>query len=530
MKITATVEKNAQQIGGWWNYDPNPSHKDADGQRWWDGVRLVGWISQNKSNLTTVLYLKWQRYRYNYYPYSNDRHTYSVGHGGSHWDAIFALTQSISNATIDLTGKGTLTFQHSSSTGEGGGTLSVSGYKCWENFTASIAVDFPAFDVSPSPEPEPPEPEPEPEPPAPIVVDNNPRYYIYADGNLVYAAGIEGYEILNPKLTLEVNKAGSLTFEIPVGSEMHNNITLMKATIDCMQGNEVLFRGRVLSTKRNIWNTITYYCEGFLSWFVDMSSDPWSRTNISARELMSTMMGWYNGRASANRQIEFLYSDISANVSFSITNFTNYWELIKEIFIDGVGGYIVPYLTPTITGFQWLSSYSMTSEQVIQFGTNLLDFSESIDASDIYTSVRPYGKEVDGRRVSVTGTFINDEDAEAIYGHIERVVIFDEITTESALRSAAESYLRMGSTLAMSLSISAVDLHLLNPNIDRLRVGDSVRVISVPHNIDAYFLCTKAVMDLQDASNTVFTLGATQRTISELTDPSYKKFVITEGV
>ena len=81
----------------------------------------------------------------------------------------------------------------------------------------------------------------------------------------------------------------------------------------------------------------------------------------------------------------------------------------------------------------------------------------------------------------------------------------------------------------MTLSVKAVDLHLLNPAIERIRIGDQIRVISVPHNVDAYFMCTKAVIDLQDAGHTIFTLGSTQRTISELTDPSYKKFVITEG-
>ena len=125
--------------------------------------------------------------------------------------------------------------------------------------------------------------------------------------------------------------------------------------------------------------------------------------------------------------------------------------------------------------------------------------------------------------------FVVDSDAEEMYGRIERLVYFDEITTETALRTAAIEYLRNGVQSAMTLSIKAIDMHLLNLATERIRLGDAVRVVSVPHGVDAYFLCTKIVYDFAHPQNTIFTFGSTQRTISELTDVSYNKYVITEG-
>lgn len=521
MIISATTESNAQVIGGWWAY--------TNGTSWWSGVRLVGWISQNSSTLETTLYTKWQRNQYNYWPYWNDSHTYTVSIGGSSQTNTFNLPQVTNNGVYDLTTAKSFKLSHNTSTGEYSGTLSASGYKTWEYFSDNISISFPAIAI---PDPDPPEPEPtpepEPDPPTPIEVDNDPHYYIYADGDLVYAAGIEGYEVLNPKLTTEVNKAGSLQFDIPMGSEMYNRLSKLKTTIEARQGNEVLFRGRVLNTKRNMLNTITYYCEGCISWLVDIMTLPYT-FNGQARNLLKQYLEQYNGRASDNRQIEYVYSDISANVSLEQKEFSNIWSEIKNVLIDGIGGFIVPYLTSEITGLQWLSTYGASTSQVIEFGKNLLDFSEYIDASKIFTAVRPYGKEINGTKVYLPEGFVQDDDAIAIYGRIERTVIFDEITTVAALRSVAADYLRTGLSSAVSITIKAVDMHLLNLNVERIRLGDSVRVVSVPHGIDAYFLCTKIVYDFAHPKNTEYIFGATQRTISELTDTSYKRYVITEG-
>lgn len=514
MKITATTEANPQVIGYWGSYTNN--------NQWYQRIRLVGWISQNVDTLKTTLYFKWQVQRYNYYPYWNEGHNYSVTFGGVTKTVAFKISDSQVNGIVDACPVQSITVSHNSSTGAYTGTLTASGYKCWEAISGTYSIEFPTISTTTPVTPE-------PEPPTPIVEDTNPRYFIYADDELVYAAGVEGYEIINPKLTLELNKAGSLTFDIPVGSAMYNKLNLMKTTIECRQGTDVLFRGRVLNTKRNIYNTLTYYCEGFLSWLVDIIFQPYTFTG-QARDLLKDFLTRYNTYASSNRQITYQYSDISANIAVDVKDYSTAWAEIKRICIDGVNGYIVPYLTSSVTGIQWLSSYGTNTRQFIQFGENLLDFSQIIDASEIFTAVKPLGKEINGTRVSLTESFVKDDDAIAIYGRIERTVIFDEVTTESDLRTVATAFLRTGLSPVMALNISAIDLHVLNPDIERIRVGDSIRVISVPHEVDAYFICTKANIDLQDASKTVFTLGSTQKTISELTDTSVSKYVITEGV
>lgn len=531
--ITATTENNPDIINTWRRYWYNGA------SQYWE-LRTVAWISQNSSTLKSTIKYKWQIYQYNYYPYWDDSHTYTFSFGGTSDSVSFSMPQSKSNGVRDMCSARTLgTFSHNAS-GELSGTFGFEGAQCggyradgsyveWSTFDEDVSGSVKSIPI-PEPTPEPtPTPEPEPEPPTPLEFDNDPRYYIYADGNLVYAAGVEGYYVTNPKLTLEVNKAGSLTFDLPVGSEMYNQISKLKTTVECRQGNEVLFRGRLLNTKRNMMNTITCYCEGFLSWMNDIVLTPYTRSNMQARDLLKLFLTWYDSRASANRQITYKYSDISANVSIESKDHSNCWEQIKKVLIDGVGGYVVPYLTASETGIQWLSTYGSTTSQVIQFASNIKDFEEYIDASEIFTAVRPYGKEVNGSRIGLSEEFVKDDDAISVFGRIERTVFFDEITSESALRSSATAYLRTGIQSAMTMTLKAVDLHLLDVDIERIRLGDSVRVVSVPHQIDAYFLCTKMMINMAHPQNSVYTFGATQRTISELTNPSYNRYIISEG-
>lgn len=532
--LTATTESNPQVIETWTSYwYPHSA-------QYWQ-LQLVAWISQDTTNRTTTVYYKWRIYQYGYYPYWDDSHPYKVSFGGESSSVSFKMPQSKSDGTRDMCTAKTLgTFSHDSN-GDLSGTFRYQGARCAGYlYNSSTYVDFSTFDESasgsvpsitvPEPTPEPtPTPDPEPDPPTPLEFDNDPRYYIYADGNLVYAAGVEGYYVTNPKLTLEVNKAGSLTFDIPVGSEMYNQISKLKTTVECRQGNEVLFRGRLLNTKRNMMNTITCYCEGFLSWMNDIVLTPYTRSNMQARDLLKLFLTWYNSRASENRKIVYKYSDISANVSIESTSHSNCWEQIKKVLIDGVGGYMVPYLTSEETGIQWLSTYGATTSQVIQFGSNIKDFEEYIDASQIFTAVRPYGKEINGSRIGLSEEFVKDDDAISVFGRIERTVFFDEITTESALRTSATSYLRTGIQSAMTMTLKAIDLHLLDVEVERIRLGDSVRTVSVPHQIDAYFLCTKMMIDMAHPQNSVYTFGVTQRTISELTNTSYNRYIISEG-
>lgn len=109
------------------------------------------------------------------------------------------------------------------------------------------------------------------------------------------------------------------------------------------------------------------------------------------------------------------------------------------------------------------------------------------------------------------GDAIVDIEGEAARGTVERAVQYDVATAEE-LQAAALQDLR-NSRIATSLEISAVDLHRIDPSVERIALGDFVRVTSEPHGYDGYMLCTEIDLDPTDATST-YRLGATYDTLT----------------
>ena len=333
------------------------------------------------------------------------------------------------------------------------------------------------------------------------------------------------YQLINPVLTLEVNKSGSLTFEMPTTNVMYERLAELKTTIQVAQGNEVLFRGRVISQERNFYNTKTVYCEGYLSWLYDSVQKPYT-FNGPARDLYIRMLSNHNAQVTADRKIYLEYCDISTNVEVENKSPIKTLKDLQTNLLDTLGGFLVPYYTPAGTSTMYRSSYDRRTSQVIQFGQNLLDFRELIDASEVFTAVMPMGK--DGLMLSGNG-YVQDDNAVNAYGRIVEVVNFPDIDTASQLEQEARNYLRTGISLASTIEINALDLHYLNRDVQKIRIGDTIRLVSVPHEKDVYMITTKIKLVLQDASKNKYTFGTIPKGITDLQKKAdVNRYVITE--
>ena len=56
-------------------------------------------------------------------------------------------------------------------------------------------------------------------------------FMIYADNKLIYQPSSEKLQLLSPKLTLEIGKAGSLDFGVPPTHTYYNNFQQLKSVL-----------------------------------------------------------------------------------------------------------------------------------------------------------------------------------------------------------------------------------------------------------------------------------------------------------
>lgn len=85
---------------------------------------------------------------------------------------------------------------------------------------------------------------------------------------------------------------------------------------------------------------------------------------------------------------------------------------------------------------------------------------------------------------------------------------------ENLLRKGKE-YLSSVINTSITIELSAVDLHHLNCNIEKFKKGDLVRVISIPHKLDRYFLVSKLSLSLDNPKQSKLTLGQTFETLTQ---------------
>lgn len=100
------------------------------------------------------------------------------------------------------------------------------------------------------------------------------------------------------------------------------------------------------------------------------------------------------------------------------------------------------------------------------------------------------------------------------YGLIGYTYEDQELTTIEDL--VIHSVLSLKSCISpiRTIEIKAVDMHLVNPDIKPIQVGEYVRVRSNPHKFDSYMLCTSISLNLNNPSNSVYIFGTTFDTLT----------------
>lgn len=371
---------------------------------------------------------------------------------------------------------------------------------------------------------------------------------IYADGKLVWEPGLTDpeYVIFEPKLTLELNSAGSLEFVMSHQHRLYSSIKRLSTTITVKTTDDdvtykLVWRGRVLDTDSDFYNFKRVYCEGELSFLNDSVIRPY-RYEIKPSLMFDYLIKKHNGVVSENRRFTSWRTDMKINDDdtwlhlFENTEYESAYDNLSNQFLDSIGGY-VKALNGKITYSQKPGG---VGDQVIRFGVGILDLEEHISAADIYTVIIPLGglvpttvtqdgeeTKIDKRRTVIKANdgkdYIENQTGIGLWGRIERAVIWDDITDAGALKSLGKAQLKEAIKQSVSIGLSGIDMHLLDVDTEELYLGFSYRIVSEPHGIDTYFVLTSAEYDLTNPANNTYSFGAAFSALTSKVVNSSKK-------
>ena len=346
-------------------------------------------------------------------------------------------------------------------------------------------------------------------------------YSIYSDGICIYndAFPLDNQKLINPKLVLEDNAAGSLSITVPMSNVAYESIHRMSSEITVLKDDNELWSGRVLSETVDFCKNRVLYCEGELAYLNDSIQPPAKYTGQTIRAYLEQLLSIHNAKVSADKR--FTVGIVTVHDDDTPDRFTNYEKTIKCLnsLIENYGGHLRIRKEDGVRYLDYLEEYPNECTQTIQFGVNLIEFSKKFDMSEYATAIVPLGERLRESQIEELDAYltiesVNDgipylESSEAVsqYGWIEKTVSWDDISDPAILLEKAQQYLSDTQFENVVLELSALDMHYLNADAEAVKLLDEIRVVSLPHGMDRLFPVKKLEIPLDSPEKTQFKLG-----------------------
>lgn len=351
-------------------------------------------------------------------------------------------------------------------------------------------------------------------------------YQVRLDDEILHDLREEDRRLVSAKLYFESNKVDRFGFEILPTHPCFNNIKKLKSIISVFaikntNEYEKLFEGRIPELDKDFNNIGEAEAEGVLSYFRDSIQRPFEFHDITPEDFLKEIVNRHNEGVDETKRFEVGDVTVTGNLYRMNEKYVTTLEILNDRLIDRLGGYFRVRYVGDKKIIDYLKDFDGVNAQTIEFGENLLDLTQVATAADVYSVVIPIGaQDEDGNALTIKSVndgkdYLENHEAIALYGRREAVVEFSDVTLASNLKTKGEEYLQSTIEESLTIEMKAVDLSLINHNIQAFRMYDWVKVISRPHSIIKSFLLKKMEINLIDPTDSYIQLGQIIKGISD---------------
>lgn len=358
--------------------------------------------------------------------------------------------------------------------------------------------------------------------------------YYWTERNLLHDAGNEDAPIvLDPEVTLEANEPGSFSFTVPRVNPYYEKIALKQAVISVEEDGNEIFMGRVTDWNKTFDLDMEVTCEGELSYLEDrdciIEEKTYTSTELLTLAVTADSRFAQEGKAFNLGTVTKEKTGTDAEEKETKT-ISDCWSVAKDYLADKYGGYLRLRKTVTMENgvrvyrryLDYMDMPPDQTDQVIQFGVNLLDISYSLRSNQIVNSIVVIGYETTGWFIFTSTNEIRvevkNEDSIKEFGLCQRYMTVDgtKSTRESLLKKGEEELKKKTDQFEGSITVNAADLADIGVDTDRLEFMKQARIISEAHGLKNWVLCTKEVIPLDAPEEKEFTFGETSQNLSAL--------------
>ena len=319
----------------------------------------------------------------------------------------------------------------------------------------------------------------------------------------------------DPVLTLEMGKAGSLTFTVAPTHPYKDKIKPLVSIIKVVEEgkDKPLFVGRSIGDSNDFYNSGSVTCEGELGYLNDSIQRPFSH-EYDDGPFLQDLIEVHNSQVEDSKKFTYGTSTLnSGSYERKLDSAATTMSTIKSLLTDNGNGYLHVRYEGSTRYLDYVTTYGPDNNQVVRFGENLLDLTKSTDPTQIITALIPYGaNDDDGNAITISSVnngsdYLVDSAAVERYGYIWGTETFSDATEPGQLLKKAQAYMESTSVLSTVIEATAVDMNMVSDDMESFKLGCYTRVISTPHNVDTKMLLTKKVLNLNSPEKDTFTFG-----------------------
>ena len=360
-------------------------------------------------------------------------------------------------------------------------------------------------------------------------------YRVLCDGYVLHDSNLEQFTLINPVLTVEINKSGEFTFQIANNHPYYDKIINKKPYIEIYQDGEWLWSGRPIKVSTALKLVKTVVCEGELSFLHDSNQRIAEYHDMSVKDYFTTLINKHNAMVDESKR--FTVGNVTVTDSndslYRYSNYEDTFDTIQDKLIDRLGGYLLTRHVDGVAYIDYVQSYPYITNQVIEIGSNIIDLSLEESSADTISALIPLGKKLteiseESPQEESTGEerltiesvnngldYIVNDDAVSRIGMVFGTVTFDDVTDPYNLLAKGSEELtdRIYNTLVISLNI--FDRSFIDKNMEAFRLGASVIANSPKHGLNhKQMMISKMQISLVDVSKSKIEIGVTKKSLT----------------
>lgn len=302
------------------------------------------------------------------------------------------------------------------------------------------------------------------------------------------------------------------------------------------------FYGRVLcanpSMDRNGLITKDVTCESYLGFLCDSQQKYVAEKNWTVSELINHIIDTHNAQIEEYKRFKVglvTVEDKNDNLYLGIQR-NNTWDTLNEKLLDRLGGEFRFRVEDDGIYLDYVEQIGTNRQTPIKLSHNMESILKEHDPTEYITRLIPLGSKTGDdteERVDITSVnngveYIDDEEAVEAYGIHVGYKEWDDVTEPANLLAKAREWLIANNRMLVNYTITALDLSLIEIDIDDLDVGNTHPIENELLNINDSSRIIKKTIDVPDETKSTVEVGDVFKNLTDIQIKRDKKIASTE--